>query len=74
MLYVFPHYVIAKWVKSLHHKDTNLIPNLQHQMRKFNVFNIKTCSRFPTKTSHINAFDILPLLNGVGFLCASVDC
>lgn len=39
MLYVFPHYVIAKWVKYLHHKDTNYIPNLQHKMRKFNVFN-----------------------------------
>lgn len=68
MLYVFPHYVIAKWVKSLHHKDTNHIPNLQHQMRKFNVFNTKTCSRFPTKTSSINAsktisYITLPLTN-----------
>ena len=48
-------YVIASVSFVLHHKDTNLIPNLQHQMRKFNVFNTKPCSRFPTKTSSINA-------------------
>ena len=55
MLYVFLHYVIASVFGISHHKDTNHIPNLQHQMRKFNVFNTKTCSRFPTKTSSINA-------------------
>lgn len=53
--YVFLHSSSQVVWDSLHHKDTNHIPNLQHQMRKFNVFNTKTCSRFPTKTSSINA-------------------
>ena len=48
-------YVVAIAGKSLHHKDTNHIPNLQHQTRKFNVFNTKLASVSQRKQAPINA-------------------